>query len=294
MRGDCVITRKKLTIRRHVHCSSEQSAGVSVFESKVPVLQFDLLADGYITRSFGLIKAERYLFNLLKTNKSGLKQLCRTIPSPDGSLAAFVVEAVATKDSPRPFMQDRSGRPLWLLDYSIPKTGTVVPQELWSPRNVNDYTQYVVEQELQMPIFFTQENGILGLPLDDAMNGRYQTLRDARMQAHLGGKSTAHIRIKVCSCRSGATVESALTVLGKWPEYCDFKHQVQIRDETAAHNPITIGKFAHLIGRSVNAFIRVSVLYLDCAQSEFRHDGGRCRIRVVMHSMNAGCLGHAG
>ena len=154
--------------------------------------------------------------------------------------------------------------------------------------------QYVVNQELQMPIFFTQENGDLGLSLDDAMNGRCQTLRDAQMQAHLGGRTTTHICIKVCSCRSGATVESALTVLGKWLGYYEFKRQVQIRDETAAHNPITIGKFAHHIGRSVDAFIRVSVLYLNCAQSEFRHDRLRRRIRVVMHSLNAGCLGHAG
>ena len=103
-------------------------------------------------------------------------------------------------------MQDRSGRPLWLLDYSIADTGTVVPQELWSPQNVNDFRQYVTDAELQMPIFFAQENGHLGLSLDDAMNGRCQNLRDARMQAHLGGKTTTHIRIKVCSCRPGATM----------------------------------------------------------------------------------------
>jgi hypothetical protein len=200
-------TRKKLTNRRHVHYSSEQSAGVSVFESKVPVLQaFDLLVDGYIARSLSPVKAERYLFDLLKTDRSGLKQLCRTIPSPDGSRVTFVVGAVATKDSPRPLMQDRSGRPLWLLDYSIAETGTTVPQELWSPQNVNDFRQYVTEAELQMPIFFVQENGHLGLSLDDAMNGRCQTLRGARMQAHLGGKTTTHIRIKVCNCRPGATM----------------------------------------------------------------------------------------
>ena len=171
MRGDCVITRKKLTIRRHVHCSSEQSAGVSVFESKVPVLQFNLLVDGSIARSFGLIKAERYLFDLLKTNESGLKQLCRTIPSPDGSRATFVVEEVATNVFLPPLMLDHSHRPLWLLDYSTAKTGTVVPQELWSPQNVNDFRQRVTEAELQMPIFFAQENGHLGLSLNDAKNG---------------------------------------------------------------------------------------------------------------------------
>ena len=43
----------------------------------------------------------------------------------------------------------------------------------------------------------------------------------------------------------------------QWPGYRDFKRQVQIRDETIMHNPITISKFAHHIGRSVDAFLRV-------------------------------------
>jgi hypothetical protein len=103
-------------------------------------------------------------------------------------------------------MQDLSGRPLWLLDYSIAQTGTVVPQELWSPQNVNDFRQYVTEAELQMPIFFVQDNGCLGLPLGDALNGRCHTLRGAQMHAPLGGKTTTFIRIKVCSHRPGAAV----------------------------------------------------------------------------------------
>jgi hypothetical protein len=35
-----------------------------------------------------------------------------------------------------------------------------------------------------------------------------------------------------------------------------FKRQVQILDESPAKNPITIGKFAHHIGRSIEAFLR--------------------------------------
>jgi hypothetical protein len=96
-------------------------------------------------------------------------------------------------------MQDPSGHPLWLLDYSVVRIGTVVPQSLWSPRNMNDFRQYVTEATLQLPIFFTQENGALGLSLIDAANGRCQTLRGTRMHAHLGGKYTTYIRILVCS-----------------------------------------------------------------------------------------------
>ena len=43
----------------------------------------------------------------------------------------------------------------------------------------------------------------------------------------------------------------------QWLGYKDFKRQVQIRDETTEHNPITISKFAHHIGRSVDAFLKV-------------------------------------
>jgi len=95
-------------------------------------------------------------------------------------------------------MQREDGYPLWLLDHSVVRTGTVVPQTLWSPQNVNDFRLFVSDASLQMPIFFTHANGTLGLSLSDAANGRHQTLRDAREQAQLGGKVTTHIRILVC------------------------------------------------------------------------------------------------
>jgi hypothetical protein len=101
--------------------------------------------------------------------------------------------------SPAPFLQDPNGHPLWVLDYSIVRMGTVVPQARWFPENVNDYRQHVAQAALQMPIYFLQQNGVLGLSLDDAINGRCQTLRDSKMQAQLGGKATTHIRIGVCS-----------------------------------------------------------------------------------------------
>jgi hypothetical protein len=75
--------------------------------------------------------------------------------------------------------------------------GTVIPQALWSPDNATDHRNHVTEAILQMPIFFMQKNGIIGLSLDDAINGRCQTLRDARTLAQLGGKTTTHIRIAV-------------------------------------------------------------------------------------------------
>ena len=181
---------------------SELSVRVSVLGSNFLILQPDLLVDGYIAQSLSPIKAERYLYDLLKINphNHNLRQLYQAIPRPDRSGGVtFVVGAVATRQPPPPLMQDPYGRPLWLLDYSIAPIGTVVPQELWCPQNVNDFRQYVTDAELQIPVFFTQENGHLGLSLDDAVNGRCHTLRGARMHAPLGGKTTTFIRIKVCS-----------------------------------------------------------------------------------------------
>jgi hypothetical protein len=97
-----------------------------------------------------------------------------------------------------PVMQDLNGNPLWPIDYSAMDIGTVVPQSLWPPRNGTELRQYGVEA-LQLPIFFIQEDGTLGLSLDDAASGRCQNLRDAQIQALLGGRATTYIRILVCA-----------------------------------------------------------------------------------------------
>ncbi|KAI0256033.1 hypothetical protein BJV78DRAFT_1118101, partial [Lactifluus subvellereus] len=115
--------------------------------------------------------------------------------------------------------------------------GTVVPQTLWLPHSVTDRRQHVLEAELQMPIFFEGSNGRLGLPLDDALVGRFHNLLRAQQFAPLGNKTTTHIRIG-------------------WPGYVEFRRQVQIRDETGQRNPITISRFALHVARSVDAFLR--------------------------------------
>ncbi|KAH9025338.1 hypothetical protein EDB84DRAFT_1273527, partial [Lactarius hengduanensis] len=116
---------------------------------------------------------------------------------------------------------------------------TVVPQTMWPPYTITDRKQHVTNAVLQMPIFFEGIiDGRLGLPLEAAAAGRCHSLRNAQGFAPLGHRSTTHIRI--------------------WPGYKDFKRQVQIRDQTSEHNPITISRFAHHIGRSVDAFLKVS------------------------------------
>jgi hypothetical protein len=114
----------------------------------------------------------------------------------------FIARAAADT-FPATLSQGPGDHPSWLIDYSIASIGTVVSQSLWSPRSNSDARQYVADAPLQLPIFFNQRDsdGILGISLDDAANGRCQNLRDANMQAHLGGKYTTYIRILVCSRR---------------------------------------------------------------------------------------------
>jgi hypothetical protein len=127
-----------------------------------------------------------------------MKQSCLTLPAQNGSSVLFVVRAVPDKIASKPLMQDPSGSPLWLLDHSVASIGTVVPQSPWSATSTNVLRQYVANASLQLPIFFTQENGSLGLSLSDGIKSRCQTLRDARTQAQLGGKYTTFIRVWVC------------------------------------------------------------------------------------------------
>ena len=63
----------------------------------------------------------------------------------------------------------------------------------------------------------------------------------------------------LASCRS---VEHTLTIFGayQWPGYLEFWGHYAIRDDTPAQNPITIARFARNIGRTVELFLRVSLL----------------------------------
>ncbi|KAH9975927.1 hypothetical protein BGW80DRAFT_1457464 [Lactifluus volemus] len=200
----------------------------------------DLLVDGYIAHSLSPIKAERYLYDLLKANPHhhNLRQLYQAIPRPDRSGGVtFVVGAVATRQPPEPLMQDHYGRPLWLLDYNIARTGTVVPQELWSPQNVNDFKQYVTDAELQLPIFFTQENGHLGLSLDDAA-----MVVAIPFVAHACRPPLGEKRPRSYASRCVVVVVDLIySLIDRGPQP---NHRLEI---------------AHHIGRSVEAFIRAAV-----------------------------------
>ena len=50
---------------------------------------------------------------------------------------------------------------IWLLDYSIVRMCTIIPQARRSPENVNDRRHHVMGAILQIRIFFLQQDSTL-------------------------------------------------------------------------------------------------------------------------------------
>ncbi|KAI0278579.1 hypothetical protein BGY98DRAFT_973511 [Russula aff. rugulosa BPL654] len=149
----------------------------------------------------------------------------------------FVVDSVPSHISILPSLSPQLNG---VLDRSLVAMGTAVPQTMWTSSAAADRTQLVGEAELQMPIFFEGVDGQLGIPLELAAAGRCHSLTDAQQFAPLGPSQKPVTEIRI-----------------RWLGYKEFKCQIPICDETRERNPITIGKIAHHIGRSVDAFLKV-------------------------------------
>ena len=115
----------------------------------------------------------------------------------------FVIDTVPSHIPIRP-SDELNG----VLDRSLVAMGTAVPQTMWSPSTAADRTQLIGEAELQMPIFFEDADGQLGISLELAAAGRCHTLNDAQKFAPLGPsqKPVTDIRIRV-SAISGHSVK---------------------------------------------------------------------------------------
>jgi hypothetical protein len=91
-----------------------------------------------------------------------------------------------------------NGRPGWLLDYPIRPGGSVVPQKFWFPQGQGDWRRYVEQARLQMPLYFVNADGTLGVPIVNAAAGQMY-LRGAGEPVPFGDKTTTKIRIGVCT-----------------------------------------------------------------------------------------------
>ena len=163
-----------------------------VFPSDLTLPSFvlqSLLIDGYISQTFQSRAAEQYFLSLLKTT-SIPSYLTSSYTGREGYFF-FIYSAPPHIPTPLPDPPSR-----WLLDRGIVDGGTVVPQTMW-PQTVIARRRNVDRAELQMPIFFENKDGGLGLSLGASVNGQRHVLRDAHDPAPLGQKTTLHIRILV-------------------------------------------------------------------------------------------------
>jgi len=148
-----------------------------------------LLVDGYIAQTFSSRVAEQYFCLLLKHNTI---PSYKTLSHPEIESRSFVVDSVPPNVPVRP-----SSGVNRVLDRSILAMGTVVPQTMRNPSSVEDGRQHPGEAELQMPIYFNDADGKLGIPLERCAAGQCDGLFNAQRFAPLGSKWVADIRIQV-------------------------------------------------------------------------------------------------
>ncbi|KAA1468810.1 hypothetical protein DENSPDRAFT_878423 [Dentipellis sp. KUC8613] len=127
---------------------------------------------------------------------------------------------------------------LLVIDYVVNWTmGTIVRQRLWRPRSEGDRRKHVTNAQLCLPIFFVHNNGTIGMTLEDAVQGRCDSLREVGIAPYMGNKSSTQIRIG-------------------WLGYEDYHRQVQIKDETSAKQPINLQHLVQHVGRTVDYFLQ--------------------------------------
>lgn len=128
---------------------------------------------------------------------------------------------------------------VWDLARAYPNTrGIPVPQKTYKPHTQSDRRRYVEEVELEPPImFFLQGPAECGIPLRDALTGKY---------IRLAGRDDPMFRER------GPSVSIRL----RWPGYGNWSRQIPTKDFRSPPCPITRSKLAKNIARTVERFIK--------------------------------------
>ncbi|KAH9016219.1 hypothetical protein EDB84DRAFT_1524444 [Lactarius hengduanensis] len=173
-------------------------------------------------------RAEQYFQDFLKSKPTPPIEV---VSYPDREGHFFLVSYYSRRILEQPF--DTSSR---LLDRAaVVNRGTVVPQTMWSPCTITDKRQRIEETALQMPIFSRAWMG------DSVFPWKPRLLVDAT--------------VFVTHCKSfhlGKTRRHMSALLGPATE----SSSVRFRFVTRRASPISIYRFAHHIGRSVDAFLK--------------------------------------
>jgi hypothetical protein len=220
----------------------------------------DLYIDGHIAQMFSPAGAVQYFARLLGVDSRSLRPTLSQEQPHAFFISSQAVYVYASVRSVHPSLAI-DGRP---LDYVISQAGTIIPQGLWSPPNSIDALRFG-NLSLNMPIFFVRnDRTTLGLPLPSAEPcGAHGTLLGAGDMAPVGNGSTTYIRISVSSLSMIKHLRLEVMFLLKflvlqWPGYGDWSSQIMTRDQTIAHNTITLAKFAKRVANAVVRFLDVS------------------------------------
>jgi hypothetical protein len=212
----------------------------------------DILVDGFISHTFSPQDAHIFFSLVLRT--PDFLRLYRILYWKE---AWYIMQNLHSDPRLEPSLGfPKEDLPL-PLDFSVRTTqGTVVPQQRWTPSEV-DFSRHVEGAVLQLPIYFVNGNGGVGFWLPDILQGRFRGLCNGDREAPLGGKSTTHIRINV-SAYPYYFCHSCLSMPSQWPGYRSWKRQIPTRDETRARNPITLARFMKYVAVSLDKFFDVS------------------------------------
>ncbi|KAI0313536.1 hypothetical protein OF83DRAFT_1175581 [Amylostereum chailletii] len=198
--------------------------------SKTTTASPNVMTDGYISYTFSPRGADYFFKFLLKVRS--VREL--RVALEYNRFLVYNQPSVL----PPPISMDAYQRPRWLLDF-IAETarGTVVPQEIWMPQAPQDHQRHIADANLQMPIFFMQLNGAVGIPLRLAASRTTNgSLAGGTYPALMGGRVTTHFCLK-------------------WLGYSEFRRQIELQ----AHGvPLTIERLVHKIGSFVDAFVQES------------------------------------
>jgi hypothetical protein len=149
----------------------------------------------------------------------------------------------------------------WLFDrLPDPAVGPVVKQQLYMPENVRRVTP--ASARIQMPVFFIQRDGTVGITLARATDAGVACLRGANDVAPIESKTTimlvVNVRPSVSSSASGTQDQ-----INQWPDRALYKKQIDQRIGTVE---MTIGDFAIRVGNFVRGSlsVRVASARLSC------------------------------
>ena len=144
----------------------------------------------------------------------------------------------------------------------------MVPQKRYKPHTSSDRRCYVEEFQPEPSIYFYMSKpDELGIPLRDALHGRFAKLVGRDEPMFQDNRPSISVRLNVSLTRaallyhlSNISVSVSNAIQNQWPGYQPWSRQIPTRDFRNPPGPITRSKLAKNVAKSVNRFIVVGAI----------------------------------